>query len=243
MSMVTKHALDMLIRRLGGAERLSQAERHAVQSLSVTIREVAPQQDIVPEGSPSSSCCIVLDGWTCCYQMLDEGRRQVFSLHIPGDVPDLQGLHLPDVDFAMAALTPAVVAFVPHTDLRMLTADFPALATAFWREALITAAVHRAWMAGLGRRNARGRMAHLFCELYLRLKAVGLVDGFTLPLPLRQPDLADALGLTPVHVNRVLRDLREEDLISLRSRKLEIRDWSDLCAAGEFDPQYLHLAA
>jgi CRP-like cAMP-binding protein len=122
-------------------------------------------------------------------------------------------------------------------------ADCPAISTALWREALITAAVHRVWMAGLGRRDARGRLAHLFCELYLRLKAVGLVDGYTLPMPLRQPDLADALGLTPVHVNRVLRDLRNEGLISLRGRRLEILDWAGLQAAGEFSPHYLHLAA
>ncbi|MHB2208008.1 Crp/Fnr family transcriptional regulator [Methylobacterium sp. CM6257] len=197
----------------------------------------------MPEEASSSSCCIILSGWACCYQMLNEGRRAILSFHVPGDVPDLQSLHLPHTDFGMTALTPAAVAFVAHADLRALMADYPAISTALWREALITAAVHRAWMAGLGRREARGRLAHLFCELYLRLKAVGLVDGYTLPLPLRQHDLADALGLTSVHVNRTVKDLRAEGLISLRSRRLEILDWPGLQAAGEFSPHYLHLAA
>lgn len=232
-----------MVRKLGGAKRFSNAERRAIEGLPVTARTVASQQDIVHEGGSSSSCCIVLEGWTCCYQLLDEGRRQILSLHVPGDLPDLQGLHLPYVDFSMATLTPAVVAFVPHADLRRLAADFPGISTALWREALITAAIHRAWISGLGRRNARGRLSHLFCELYLRLKGVDLVDGYTLPMPLKQPDLADALGLTPVHVNRTLKELREEGLINLKSRKLEIREWSKLQAAAEFNPRYLHLGA
>lgn len=239
--MTSTYPLGALVRKLGGADRLSKADRYAIERLPVTIRMVGPQQDIVPEGCPSSSCCIVLDGWTCCYQMLNEGRRPILSFHIPGDMPDLQGLHLSDTDFGMAALTAATVAFVPHAEIQKLIAGHPAIAMALWREALIAAAMHRAWMAGLGRRHARGRMAHLFCELYLRLKAVGLADGYSLPLPLRQPDLADALGLTSVHVNRIIRDLRKDDLIRLRNRKLDILDWPQLCATAEFNPAYLHL--
>ncbi len=241
MSKFLNRPLDVLTRKLSSAETFSEAEQRAVERLPFKIRDVVPRQDIMPEGTSSSSCCIILNGWTCCYQMLNQGRRQILSLHVPGDVPDLQSLHLSKPDFGMAALTPATIAVVPHTDLRGLVESFPAMATALWREALITAAVHRAWMTGLGRRDARGRLAHLFCELYLRLKAVGLTEGHTLPMPLRQPDLADALGLTPVHVNRTLRDMRAEGLISLRIRRLEIVDWAALRAAGEFSPQYLHL--
>lgn len=243
MAAVSNNPLTILIRKLSGAGALSHAEQQAVLGLPVTIQTVAAQQDIVPEGEPSSSCCIVLDGWTCCYQMLHDGRRPILAVHIPGDLPDLQSLHLPDPDFSMVALTQATVAFVPHAKIRKLTVAFPNLSAALWREALIAAAIHRAWMAGLGRRDARGRLAHLLCELYLRLEAVDLVDGYTLPMPLRQPDLADALGLTPVHVNRTLKNLSDEGLISLRRRRLEIRDWQGLCTAAEFAPQYLHLAA
>lgn len=241
--MISKTPLNFLVEKLDGAGRLSRREREAIVSLPVKIREFSADRDITHERAYSHCCCIILSGWICCYQMLDGGRRSILALHVPGDVPDLQRLHLPDPDFGMAALTPVVAAFVPHAELRGLADSFPAIATALWREALITAAIHRAWIAGLTRRDARGRLAHLFCELHTRLKAVGLVDGYTMPMPLRQSDLADALGLTSVHVNRTLRDLRAEGLIRLRARRLEILDWPGLQAKGEFNPRYLHLAA
>ncbi|TXN76592.1 Crp/Fnr family transcriptional regulator [Methylobacterium sp. WL18] len=240
MSVSVKHPLDVMIRKLGGSGRFSQAEMFALKSLSVVVRTLEAHHDIVPEGGPATHCCIVLSGWTCCYQLLDEGRRQLLSFHLPGDLPDLQGLHLSEIDFGMATLTPAVVAYVPHTDLRRLIESFPGISTALWHEAQVSAAIHRAWMSSLGRRAARERLAHLFCELYLRLKAVGLANGNTLPMPLRQPDLADALGLTSVHVNRTLKDLREDGLISLKARRLEILDWARLQAIGQFSPRYLH---
>jgi CRP-like cAMP-binding protein len=233
--------LAILIRKLSGADGLSDAEQEAIRSLPVTIRTVAARQDIVQEGGPSSSCCIILDGWTCCYQMLEGGRRPILAIHVPGDLPDLQSLHLPVPDFGMTALTQATLAFVPLAELRKLMAALPNLSAALWREALINAAIHRAWMAGLSHRDARGRLAHLLCELYLRLSAAGHANGYAIPMPLRQTDLADALGLTSVHVNRVLKDLRGNGLISLHGRRLEIRDWSGLRAVAEFNPQYLHL--
>ncbi|GJE15222.1 hypothetical protein FOHLNKBM_6300 [Methylobacterium longum] len=237
------HSLAPLVQKLSGAGPLSKAEQQAIQGLPAKVRIVEAHQDIKQGGEASASCCIVLDGWTCAFQMLQEGRRSILAISVPGDLPDLQSLHLSAPDFSMATLTQATLAFVPHAEMHKLMAAFPTLATALWREALITAAIHRAWMAGLSRRDARGRMAHLFCELYLRLSAADRADGYAIPMPLRQPDLGDALGLTSVHVNRTLRDLRSEGLIDLRGRRLEIRDWNGLCAAAEFDPQYLHLSA
>lgn len=235
--------LAPLIRKLSGADRLSQAEQQAIQSLPAKVRIVEAQQTILSGGEASTSCCIVLDGWTCAFQWLRNGGRPILAINVPGDAPDLQSLHLPAPDFSMVALTRATLAFVPHAELHKLTAAFPTLAAALWREALITAAIHRAWMAGLSRRDARGRLAHLFCELYLRLSAFDRANGYAIPMPLRQTDLADALGLTSVHVNRTLRELRSEGLISLHSRRLEIHAWDRLCAVAEFDPQYLHLKA
>ena len=168
------------------------------------------------------------------------GHRQISSLHIPGDLPDLQSLHLNDPDFGMTALTKARVAFVPHANMHRLIERFPVIGTAFRREAQVSAAIQRAWLSSLGRRDARGRLAHLFCELYLRLGAVGITDGYILPMPLRQTDLADAVALKPVHVNRTLKDFRISGLIKLQVRKLEILDWLGLRAASEFNPQYLH---
>jgi CRP-like cAMP-binding protein len=233
--------LETLIEKLRATGGLSDVEQHAIRSMPITVREFRSRQDIVQEGGLSLHCCIVLDGWTCCYQILSEGRRQIVSIHVPGDLPDLQSLHLPVTDYGMAALTTANVAFVPHAALQNLIATYPVLSTAFWRETLITAAIQRAWTVGLGRRDARARLAHLLCELHLRLSAVGLAGGPVCPMPLTQVDLADALGTTSVHVSRVLRDLRLAGLINMRVRKLEILDWSGLQAAAEFDRRYLHL--
>lgn len=235
------YPVDLVIRRLGNTSRFSEAERRALEHMPATIRTIESPRDLVHEGDPATHCCIILDGWTCCYQLLTEGRRQILSFHVPGDLPDLQCHYLPCSDFSMAAVTRATVAFVSHAAFRKLAGDFPAIATAFWRETLISAAIHRAWITCLGRRDARQMFAHLICELYLRLNAVGLAGEHTLPMPVRQPDLADALGLTSVHINRTLKAMRAEGLISLHSRRLEIRDWAKLVATAEFSPQYLHL--
>ena len=237
----SKSPLGLLARRLGGAGSLLDAAERAVLGLPLIIRTIEASRDIKYEGGTSDHCCVILDGWTCCYQLLADGRRQILSFHVPSDLPDLQSLHLPSPDFGMATVTRSIVAFVPHIDLRKLSDQCPAIAQAFWREAIVTAATHRAWIVGLGRRDARQKLAHLFCELYLRLEAVGLTDGRSMPMPLRQTDFADALGLTSVHVNRTLRSLRIEGVVDLYGRRLTIHDWEALCAVAEFNPKYLHL--
>lgn len=234
--------LDVMIRKLGPA-RLSHAEQDAIRSLPVVVRTVEARQDIVHEGGPTAHCCILLEGLASSYHLLDEGKRQLLSLYVPGDLPDLPSLQLPDPDYGITALTASRVAFVPHAELHRLIGDYPAIAQVLWRDTLISAAIHRAWIVGLGRRTARSRLAHLFCELYLRLKVVGLTDGKTVPMLMTQSDLADALGLSSVHVNRSLQELRQSGLIELHGRRLIISDWSGLCAEGEFNSRYLHLPA
>jgi CRP-like cAMP-binding protein len=231
----------LVIRRLSSNARFSDADQRAISELLTNIRTIEPNQDIVYEGGPSTHCCVILSGWTCCYQLLTEGRRQILSFHVPGDLPDLQSLYLPGPDFGMAAVTRTNVAFVPHAELQKLADGSAAISRAMWREALVAAATHRAWITSLGRRDARQRFAHLACELYLRLEAVGLASDHSMPMPLRQPDLADALGLTSVHVNRTLKGMRAERLIDLHSRRLTIPDWAALRATADFDPRYLHL--
>lgn len=235
------YPLELIVRRLGGAEGFSETEQQALRDLPATIWTIEARGDIVQEGGPSTQCCVVLDGWTCCYQLLATGRRQILSFHVPGDLPDLQCLHLPTPDFGIAAVTRATVGFIPHARLRELAHRFPAIAAALWQTTLTDAAINRSSITSLGRRDARQRLAHLICELYLRLGAVRLADNHTMPMPIRQPDLADALGLTPVHVNRMLQGLRAEGLIDLRSRRLEIRDWAALVRLADFDSRYLHL--
>ena len=239
---VAKNVFSLMARRLGNSVPLPEACERAILGLPVIIRTIEASQDIRFEGGTANHCCVILDGWACCYQSLTDGRRQILSFHVPGDLPDLQSLNTPTADFGMATVTRTIVAFVPHAEMRKLSDQYPAITQALWREAVTIAATHRAWITSLGRRDARQKLAHLFCELYLRLEAVGLNDGRSISMPLRQTDFADALGLTSVHVNRTLKILRDDGVIDLYARRLTIGDWNTLCAIAEFDPKYLHLA-
>jgi len=233
----------MLARRLGAIAPLGGDERRAVEQLPARIQVFEPQQDIVHDREILTRCAVLQEGWAFRYKLLDGGRRQILSFHVPGDAPDLQSLHLRPMDHGLATLTRATVAFVPHESLHDLARRFPALATALWRNTLIDGAIYRAWIATLGQRSAYGRLAHLLCELHRRLEAAGLVAGQTCTFPITQGELGNALGLSNVHVNRVLQELRAHDLISLQGRKLSILSWSRLAKAAEFDPAYLHLTA
>lgn len=235
------HSLDMLIRKLGSIAQLSTDERQAIEQLPTTIRYLPPGHDIVREKDRPSQCCLMLQGWACRYQLLAEGKRQILSFHISGDVPDLQSLHLQVMDHNLCTLTKATVAFIPHDALRELTTAFPGIAAILWRDTLVDAAIYREWMTGIGRRSADASIAHLFCELYLKLEAIGLARDHTYQLPVTQQDIGDARGLSNVHVNRVMRDLRESGLISWHRGSLEISDWQELVKLCDFDPTYLHL--
>jgi CRP-like cAMP-binding protein len=173
--------------------------------------------------------------------MTAPGKRQIMAFHIPGDIPDLQSLHLTTLDHSLGTITPCEVGFIRHEDVRDLVRRFPRIGDAFWRDTLIDAAVFRAWMVGIGRREAYGRIAHLLCEVMTKLRAVGLADGQRCELPITQVEFGDALGLSTVHVNRTLQELRGNDLITLRGGFLTVLDWDGLREAGEFDPAYLHL--
>lgn len=220
---------------------LTDEERQAIERLPVRVQTLEARQDIVRDGDKPSNCCLILDGWACRYKLLNEGKRQIFSFHIPGDIPDLQSLHVPTMDHSLATVTKVTVAFIPHESMRELTTRYPGIASLFWRDTLIDAGVFREWMVGMGRRSAFEHVAHLFCELYLKLQAVGLAGNYRCPLPLTQIDLADALGLTSVHVNRVLQEMRGRALITLRSQTLVIEAWDELLRVAEFDPTYLQL--
>ncbi len=173
--------------------------------------------------------------------MTPNGKRQIFSFHIPGDIPDMQSIHLSVMDHTLGTICASKVAFIPHEHVRALNRSCPRIADVFWRDTLIDAAVFREWMAGIGRRSAFARIAHLFCELFLRYKATGLTNGNSFNLPVTQSEIGDALGLSTVHVNRVLQELRGNGLITLRGGFLTVLDWDGLREAGEFDPAYLHL--
>lgn len=172
--------------------------------------------------------------------MTEGGRRQIMSFHIAGEIPDLQSLHLRTMDHSLSTLTSCKLAFISHQALRGLFERHPRLAGVFWRVTLIEAAIFREWVVNIGRRQAPARVAHLLCELFLRHRAVGLAKGQSFKLPITQTELADALGLSNVHVNRTLQELRAQGLIGERNHVLKILSWEGLTQLGEFDPAYLH---
>ncbi|MER2265280.1 Crp/Fnr family transcriptional regulator [Methylobacterium oxalidis] len=233
--------LSLLVRKLESSALLSDEERRAIEGLPVATKIVPAHQDIVSDKEQTSRCCLVLEGWACRYKMLHEGRRQILSLHVPGDIPDLHSLHLEVMDHSLGALSQVTVGFLPHEAIRDLALRFPHLAGVLWRETLIDAAIFREWMTSLGRRDAYKRLAHLFCEMYVRLDVMGLVSDHSYRLPITQVDLSDALGLSNVHINRVLQELRHQELITLRGGVLTINKWPELAEAAEFDTTYLHL--
>jgi CRP-like cAMP-binding protein len=236
-----KRELSRLVVKLRTIADLSPTAEQALLALPLRLKVFEENADIVSQGDEPSECALVVDGFACRYKVLGEGQRQIMSFHSSGDIPDLQSLHLRVMDHSLLALTPATIAFLPHGPLLALTREHPDIAAAFWRDTLIDAAVFREWLAGVGRRSARQRIAHLICELYTRMRAVGLTDGSSFELPVTQAELGDALGLSSVHVNRVMQELRRDDLIVSRGRHIAIGEWERLQAAGDFDPEYLHL--
>lgn len=229
-----------LVRKMESIVVLSGEERDALSALPLQIQELKADQDIVREGDRPSRSCLLLKGLACRARTTAEGRRQIFSFHIAGEIPDLQSLHLKTMDHTLQTNTPCTVGLIQHEDLRGLCERHPRISSAFWRETLIDAAVFREWMLGLGTKRAEARMAHFFCEMLVRLKAVGLADSDTCPLPLTQAELGSALGISTVHVNRVLQELRAADLVELTRGTLTVKDWAGLVRLGGFDPTYLH---
>lgn len=230
-----------LIRKLESIFPLSEDERSALESLPIQIANFGPDQDIVRIGDRPSRCFLVQDGFTCSYKITGEGTRQILNFHISGDIPDLQSLHLDVLDHSISTITPCAVGFIPHEALHDLCGRHYRITSALWRETLVDAAVFREWIVNNGKREAYPAMAHLLCELVVRLQAVGLTQDHRCDLPITQSELADALGISTVHANRVLQDLRGAGLITLKERTLAVLDWDGLRQAGDFDPLYLHL--
>ena len=184
---------------------------------------------------------MILSGFACTYKVTAQGKRQIVSFNLPGDVPDLQSLHLKVLDNSISTISPCSVGFITHEDVRRICDRYPRITVAFWRDTLIEGAIFREWVMNVGQREGTSRMAHILCELIVRLKAVGLVEDHVCDLPITQGEFADALGFTTVHVNRVLQQMRAEGLIETKGTQLKIPDWDKLKQVGEFDPTYLHL--
>jgi CRP-like cAMP-binding protein len=230
-----------MIRKLESVFTLTDDERKALKNLPMQVMVIKEDQDIVREGDSPSRSCLLLSGFACTYKVTGQGKRQIMAFNIAGDIPDLQSLHLDVLDNSLRTLTPCRVGFITHDHLRDLCERYPRITAAFWRETLIDAAVFREWVMNVGRREAYSRIAHVFCEMMVRLKAVGLAEDHSCTLPITQAEFADAIGVSTVHINRVLQEMRADGLIELSGDRLTIPDWERLKQVGDFDPTYLHL--
>lgn len=232
---------NLMIRKLESIFSLSDEEKQALRELPIQLTTLKADQDIVRLGDRPYQCCMILRGFTCVYKLSYGGKRQIMALHVPGDIPDLQSLHLTVMDNSIATISPCTVGFIQHEDLRGVCERWPRLTAAFWRETLVDASIFRESLLNVGQRDAYARVAHLLCELLVRLKAVGLVEDHSFALPLTQEELADSVGISAVHVSRTFQALRADGLIETTRFQITFPDWEGLQKAGEFDPLYLHL--
>ena len=235
--------IDPFLRKLERLGPLSDVERGVLEAMPLNVRQVGADQDLVRDGERTSHCLVLLEGFACRSKMLADGRRQIMAFHIPGDVPDLTSLLLGKLDHNISTLTPVRVAPIPHATLLGWSEQHPNLGRLLWRDTLIDAAIFREWVVNVGRRSAHARVAHLLCELVTRLRTMGFAQGHSCDLPITQVELADATGMSAVHINRVLQELRGEGLIEIGGGTLVALDWAGLKQAGEFDPTYLHQLA
>jgi CRP-like cAMP-binding protein len=234
--MITVH-----LKKLRQRTEISSDEERAIRDAVAEIRSIPADQMVVRSGEELTSSLLLLDGWMARSKDLAGGERQVTELHVAGDFADLHGFTLKRLDHDIVALSECRVAVVPHERLRELTEKLPRLGRVYWFTTNIDAAIHRELALSLGQRSAISRMAHLFCELRIRLDVVGLArkDGYEIPLT--QRELSECLGLTVVHANRTLQELRRRGLVELENRQLTIRDRRGLEGVAEFDPGYLYL--
>ena len=237
--MLQNHDLQPFLNRLTSRSRLTQTEQQAVLGLPTHTAQVGVHHDFVRLGETVDHACIVVEGIVGRFCQTAEGARQITALHIAGDAPDLHSVVLPKDQSALQALSTTTILRIPHVALRALAARYPAVAEAFWRDCSVDAAVTAQWVVNVGRRDAKTRIAHLLCEMGVRLGAKPLEGVVSYSFPLTQTHLADATGLTPVHVNRTLKALAADGLVIVSDRMVRILDWEALAEAGEFDPEYL----
>ena len=227
--------------RLEAFTRLSQDDRAALAKISKVARVIPARRDLIREGERPRYVHLMVDGWACRYKALTDGRRQVVAFFVPGDFCDLNVYVLKEMDHSIGAITRLSVADISRDEMDELTSNHPRITQALWWEELVTNSIQREWTLNIGQRTAYERIAHLLVELFLRLRSVKLTNGDSCDFPITQTDIADATGLTAVHVNRTLQELRGDGLIILERKRLRIPDLKRLKDAAMFNTNYLHL--
>jgi CRP-like cAMP-binding protein len=237
----SRHPLELLVRNLELRSPLPPEDREAVLNLPYTLRTLEPATYTIREADAPEHCAVLVSGFAYRQKLTGDGSRQIVALHIPGDALDFQNLFLDVSDHSIQMLTRGEVAFVYIRDLQVLARERSAVGHAILVKILVEASIFREWVLNVGRRDSRMRIAHLLCELGVRLDAEGLAEDYGYDMPMTQEQLADATGLTPVHVNRTLKALEAEGLIVRSKRSISFPDWKRLRSAGDFNQRYLHL--
>jgi CRP-like cAMP-binding protein len=237
----TRNPLDLLVRRLEQHAPLGEEDRRAVLALPHMVRTLEPATYTAREGDPPKVCAVLLSGFAYRQKTTVDGARQIVALHIPGEALDFQSLFLDVADHNVQMLTRAEVALIPNAALQELARARPAVEHAILMAILVEASVLREWVLNVGRRDARAAMAHFLCEVAVRLEAQGLAKSYGYELPMTQDQLADVLGLTPVHVNRTLKSLEADGLIARNRRQVSFPDWQRMRHTAGFTQRYLHL--
>lgn len=243
MTSDTRSAMMSFVDRLHRRSPLSGEESDALLALSGYTSVARANVDIVSLGQDTQHACLVLDGLAGRFGQIVDGQRQITALHIAGDMCDLHSVVAPKAGWALQALAPTAILRVPHAQLMAVARAYPNVAEAFWRDCSVDASVLSQWVVNIGRRSARSRMAHLLCEMAVRMDDAGFGTRHCFKLQASQMQIGDMLGLTAVHVNRTIKLLREIELVTIRSHEITILNWAGLTRLGDFDEQYLQIGS
>ena len=241
MTYCTKPDLQRFLHRLMGRSVLDDDEQQAIINLPGRTEHVQSNRDFVRMGERVDHACLVVSGIIGRFGQNRDGKRQITAMHVPGDMADLHSVVQPTGASALQALSIATILRVPHVAIRAVAARYPAIAEALWRDCSVDASVLAQWVVNVGRRNARHRVAHLLCEMGTRLHPGPFEGEVLFPFAVTQNQLADATGLTAVHINRTLQNLKKDRLAEVGNRSVHIPDWMSLTMAGEFEPNYLQI--
>ena len=235
-------ALEPLLHKLSYWRKFDEADRRAILNLPHVVKSLEHNHYIVREFDRAESACVLLSGFAIRHKIVASGHRQIVAIHMKGEFVDLQNSMLGFADHSVQMLTPGKVAMIPRQEIERIAFELPQVGRAMWTDSLVDGSMFREWVANIGRRDARTRIAHLLCEFSLRLKVAGLGEHSNYEMPLTQEQLADATGLTSVHVNRTLKQLQRDGVIDRSSpRSIVIGDWKKLANTGDFNSAYLHL--
>lgn len=232
--------INSLLLNLESRDVVSSQEKDILRNMIRRERHFSIDEDIVSQGSRPQYSSLLIEGFAARYKLMADGSRQITALHIAGDFVDLHAFPFKVMDHGILALSPCRVGFADHGDLKVVTETQPHLTRLLWLLTLVDAAIHREWIVAMGRRSKISHLAHLVCELFLRLRVVHKTDGQTFHFPLSQSELADVLGVSTVYLNKTLQTLRRQDVLTWINQEVRILDWEGLTATAEFEPTYLN---